>query len=77
MSCGPLAFLNLEQLPLCQNYLQGKMTKMSFTTKGVRAEGCLDWIHSDLCGPFSVHARGDMSISSLLLMTNQDMNMCT
>ena len=58
VSCGPLATLTLEQLPLCQNCIQGKMTKRSFTAKGVRAQGCLDLIHSDVCGPFSVHARG-------------------
>ena len=34
------------------------MTKRSFTSKGVRAHECLDLIHSDVCGPFSVHARG-------------------
>ena len=34
------------------------MTKRSFTAKGVKAEGCLDLIHSDVCGSFSVHARG-------------------
>ena len=34
------------------------MTKRFFTTKGVKAEGFLDLIHLDLCGPFSVHARG-------------------
>ena len=59
VSCGPLATLTLEQLPLCQNCIQGKMTKRIFTTKGVRAQGCLDLIHSYVCGPFSVHARGD------------------
>ena len=58
MSCGPLATLTLEQLPLCQNCIQGKMTKRSFTVKGVRAQGCLDLIHSNVCGSFSVHARG-------------------
>ena len=58
MSCGPLATLNLEQLPLCQNCILGKMTKKSFIYKGVRVEGCLDLIHSDVCGPFSVYARG-------------------
>ena len=58
MSCGPLAFLNLEQLPLFHNYIQGKMTKRSFTAKGVRVEGCLDLRHSDVHRPFSVHARG-------------------
>ena len=34
------------------------MTKRSFNAKRVRAEGCLDLIHSDVCGLFSVHARG-------------------
>ena len=34
------------------------MTKRSFTTKGVRTQGCLNLIHSYLCGPFSVHERG-------------------
>ena len=58
VSCETLATLTLEQLPLCQNCIQGKMTKRSFTAKGVRARGCLDLIHSYVCGPFSVHARG-------------------
>ena len=58
MSCGPLAFLNLQQLPLCQNYIQGKMTKRSFTAKGVRVERCLDLIHLNVCGPFGAHVRG-------------------
>ena len=52
-----ISHFDLEQLPLCQNCIQGKMTKRSFTAKGVRVEGCLDLIHSDVCGPFSVHAR--------------------
>ena len=34
------------------------MTKRSFTVKGATAEGCLDLIHSDVWGPFSVYARG-------------------
>ena len=56
-SCGPLATLTLEQLPLCQNCVQGKMTQRSFTAKGVRASGCLDFIDSYVWGSFSVHAR--------------------
>ena len=58
MSYGPLTTLNLEQLLLCQNCIQGKMTKRSFTAKGVKAEGCLDLIHIDVCGSFTVRARG-------------------
>ena len=58
MSCGPLATLNLEQLPLYHNCIQGKMKKRSFITKGVRADRFLNLIHSNVCGRFSVHARG-------------------
>ena len=59
VSCGPLTTLNLEQqLLLCQNCIQSKMTKRSFIAKGVKAKGCLDLIHLDVCGSFSVHARG-------------------
>ena len=57
VSCVSLAFSNLEQLPLYQNCIQSKMTKRFFTAKRVRAEGCLNLIHLDVCGPFSVHAR--------------------
>ena len=69
MSCGPLTTLNLEQLSLCSNCIQRKMTKKSFTAKGVRADGCLDLIHSNVCGPFSFMEEVIMNISSLLLMT--------
>ena len=55
--CRALATLTIEQLPLCQNCIQ-RITKRSFTAKGVIAEGCLDLIHLDVYGSFSVHARG-------------------
>ncbi|KAI9162085.1 hypothetical protein LWI28_023693 [Acer negundo] len=34
------------------------MTKRSFTTKGTRAIECLGLIHSDVCSPMSIQARG-------------------
>ena len=48
------------------------MTKRSFTAKEVRAKGSLELIHSDLCGPFSVHTRGGYEY----FITTQDMSMC-
>ena len=57
VTCGPLGILTMEQLSLCQNCIQGKMTKRSFIAKRVRVEECLDLIHSYVYGPFSVHAR--------------------
>ena len=35
-----------------------KMTKLPFKGKGDRADGLLDLIHTDVCGPMSMHARG-------------------
>ena len=34
------------------------MTKSPFNRKGERAGGPLDLIHTDICGPMSMHARG-------------------
>jgi len=34
------------------------MTRTSFKGKGVRRTGLLDLIHSDVCGPMTVTARG-------------------
>ena len=75
MSCGPLATLNLEPLPLCHNCIQGKMTKRSFISKRVRVEGCPDLIQSGVCVDHLVSMQEVvMSISSLLLMTTQEMD---
>ena len=34
------------------------MTKLPFKGKGEQANGLLDLIHTDVCGPMSVYARG-------------------
>ncbi|XP_038719855.1 uncharacterized protein LOC120012495 [Tripterygium wilfordii] len=54
----PLGSLEIEQLPVYESCLEGKMTKRAFSAKGYRAEACLDLIHSDLSGPMSVRAGG-------------------
>ena len=38
--------------------MEGKLTKRSFSTKGERAKKPLGLIHSDVCGPSNVQARG-------------------
>ena len=55
---GPLSSLKVEALPTCESCLEGKMTKRPFPLKGNRANDVLELIHSDLCGPMSVQARG-------------------
>ena len=55
---GPLASLELEALPVCESYLEGKMIRRPFTAKGYRAKEQLELVHSDLCGPMTIQARG-------------------
>ena len=43
---------------MCESCLKGKMTKSFFSTKGSRATEPLQLVHSDVCGPVSVQARG-------------------
>ena len=55
---GLLKELRVTPLPICESCLEGKMTKRSFLSKGHRANDLLELIHSDVCGPFNVQARG-------------------
>ncbi|KAL0553858.1 hypothetical protein IC582_007762 [Cucumis melo] len=55
---GLLNKLKDVSLPPCESCLEGKMTKRPFTGKGYRAKEPLELIHSDLCGPMNVKARG-------------------
>ena len=55
---GPLRDLRVGSLPVCESCLEGKMTKRSFSAKGTRAKEPLQLVHSDVCGPVSVQARG-------------------
>ncbi|KAA0067819.1 gag/pol protein [Cucumis melo var. makuwa] len=55
---GLLSQLQNNSLPPCHSCLEGKMTKRSFTGKGLRAKTPLELVHSDLCEPMNVKARG-------------------
>ena len=55
---GPLKDLSVGSLPVCESYLEGKMTQRPFTTKGLRPEEPLGLVHSDVCGPFAIQAIG-------------------
>ncbi|CAA0810109.1 Unknown protein, partial [Striga hermonthica] len=54
----PLGSLEVEAFPTCESCLEGKMTKRVFSSKGHRSKDVLGLVHSDLCGPMSVQARG-------------------
>ena len=55
---GPLRELRVGSLPVCESCLEGKMTKRPFSGKGERAKEPLQLVHSDVCGPLNVQARG-------------------
>ena len=55
---GPLGSLEVEALLVCESCLEGKMTKQFFMAKGNRSKEVLELVHSDLCGPMNIQARG-------------------
>ena len=55
---GILNSLIFEPIPVCESCLEGKMTKRPFKAKGNRATKQLELVHTNVCGPMSVQARG-------------------
>ena len=55
---GLLESLDYESLGSCEPCLNGKMTKTPFFGKMERATDLLETIHTDVCSPMSVEARG-------------------
>ena len=55
---GILESLDYESLDACEPCLMGKMTKTPFFEIMERATDLLEIIHTDVCGPMSVEARG-------------------
>ncbi|KAL0446375.1 UNVERIFIED_CONTAM: hypothetical protein Slati_1765400 [Sesamum latifolium] len=52
---------NLDHLPTCESCLKRKMTKKSFIRQSAIANGLLDLVHTDVCGPLRISARGGFS----------------
>ena len=55
---GLLESLDYESLDACEPCLMGKMTKTLFSGTMERATDLLEIIHTDVCDPMSVEARG-------------------
>jgi hypothetical protein len=55
---GLLESLDCESFDTCEPCLMGKMTKTPFSGTMERANDLLEIIHTDVCGPMSVEARG-------------------
>ena len=51
--------LTSESYPVCESCLQGKITKLPFVGHRERATNLLALVHTDVCGPFDVPARGN------------------
>ncbi|KAL0373924.1 UNVERIFIED_CONTAM: Transposon Ty2-DR3 Gag-Pol polyprotein [Sesamum radiatum] len=52
---------NLDHLPTCESCLKRKMTKKPFLGQSAIANGLLDLVHTDVCRPLSILARGGFS----------------
>ncbi|KAL0455111.1 UNVERIFIED_CONTAM: hypothetical protein Slati_0850300 [Sesamum latifolium] len=52
---------DLDHLPTCESCLKGKMTKKPFVGQSATANGLLDLVHTDGCGPLNTPARGGFS----------------
>ena len=57
-SDGLLESLDYESLETCEPCLMGNMTRTPFSGSMERATDLLEIIHTDVCGPMSVSARG-------------------
>ena len=55
---GFLESLGYESFDACEPCFLGKMTKTPFSITMKRANDLLEIIHSNVCGPMSVEARG-------------------
>ena len=55
---GILESLDYESLSTCEPCLMGKMAKTPFSETMERETDLLEIIHTDVCGPMSVEARG-------------------
>ena len=74
---GILISLIFEPILVCESYLEGKMTKRSFKAKENRATVQLKLVHTDVCGPMTIQAKGGYEYLSLLLMIPQDIDTYT
>ena len=55
---GPLREQRVGTLSVCESCLEGKMTRRPFSAKGEWAKEPLELVHTDVCGPMNVKARG-------------------
>ena len=55
---GVLGDLVLKPMEVYESCLEGKMTKRLFPTKGNRTNALLELVHTDVCGPINIRARG-------------------
>ena len=55
---GLLESLDFESLDTCEPCLMGEMTKTPFSRTMERANDLLEIIHTDVCGPMNIDARG-------------------
>ena len=74
---GLLESLDYESIDACEPCLMGKMTKTPFSRTMERATDLLEIIHTDVCSPMSVEARGGYLFFRPSQMIGADMGIST
>jgi len=65
---GFWALLDFKDYIACESCLEGKMTKRPFSAKGYRAKNLINLVHTNVCGPMNVQARG--GYENFMMFTN-------
>uniref|UniRef100_A0A2P2NYU7 Retrovirus-related Pol polyprotein from transposon TNT 1-94 n=1 Tax=Rhizophora mucronata TaxID=61149 RepID=A0A2P2NYU7_RHIMU len=55
---GLLCGQNIGKMEFCEHCVFGKQKRLSFSTAIHKTKGTLDYIHSDLWGPFQILSKG-------------------
>ena len=55
---GILGNLVLQLMEVCESCLERQMTKRPYLAKGKKTNALLELVHSDVCGPINIRAKG-------------------
>nr|GEU73779.1 hypothetical protein [Tanacetum cinerariifolium] len=72
---GVLESFDLKSDDACESCLLGRMTKSPFTRTCEKAEGLLDLVHTDVCGPFRSAIKDGKRYYVTFMMISIDMDM--
>ena len=67
----------IKKVNHCLSCAKGKQQRKPFNSRSSHSEDILDIVHIDVMGPFEIESIGGLITYAHLLMTSQDMHLCT